>query len=234
MANRDGEVGVVMTMGALHDGHRELIQVARRRCEVVVVTVFLNPLQFAPSEDLSRYPKTLDADVALCARGGRRRRLRAVGRGGLPRRPAAGAGARRPARRRARGRVPAGALRRRADRGGQAAAPDLAGRRVLRPEGRPAAAAHLADGRTTSTSRSRSCRCRRCATPTGSRCRAATPTSPTPTIVVALTLSRALFAGGGGARGRGRRCRTPGSPRRARRRARRRPRLPRAGRARPG
>jgi pantoate--beta-alanine ligase len=67
LANRSGEVGVVMTMGALHDGHRELIKVARRRCEVIVVTVFLNPLQFAPSEDLSRYPKTLDADVALSA-----------------------------------------------------------------------------------------------------------------------------------------------------------------------
>jgi len=51
----------------LHDGHRELIKVARRRCEVIVVTVFLNPLQFAPGEDLSRYPKTLDADVALSA-----------------------------------------------------------------------------------------------------------------------------------------------------------------------
>ena len=67
LANRSGEVGVVMTMGALHDGHRELIKVARRRCDVIVVTDFLNPLQFAPGEDLSRYPKTLDADVVLCA-----------------------------------------------------------------------------------------------------------------------------------------------------------------------
>jgi pantoate--beta-alanine ligase len=67
LANRDGEIGVVMTMGALHDGHRELIRVARRRCAVIVVTVFLNPLQFAPGEDLSRYPKTLDSDVELCA-----------------------------------------------------------------------------------------------------------------------------------------------------------------------
>ncbi|HEU4911802.1 MAG TPA: pantoate--beta-alanine ligase [Actinomycetes bacterium] len=63
---RSGEVGVVMTMGALHDGHRELISVARKRCDVIVVTVFLNPLQFAPGEDLSRYPKTLDRDVELC------------------------------------------------------------------------------------------------------------------------------------------------------------------------
>jgi pantoate--beta-alanine ligase len=64
------EVGVVMSLGALHDGHRALIRAARRRCDVVVVTVFLNPLQFAPHEDLSRYPRTLDSDVALCAAEG--------------------------------------------------------------------------------------------------------------------------------------------------------------------
>ena len=69
-AGRDGEVGVVMTMGALHDGHRELIAVARKRCAVVVVTVFLNPLQFAPGEDLSRYPKTLAEDMVLCEQEG--------------------------------------------------------------------------------------------------------------------------------------------------------------------
>jgi pantoate--beta-alanine ligase len=66
----DGEAGVVMTMGALHDGHRELIRVARKRCAVVVVTVFLNPLQFAPGEDLSRYPKTLPEDMVLCEQEG--------------------------------------------------------------------------------------------------------------------------------------------------------------------
>ncbi len=70
LAGRDGAVGVVMTMGALHAGHRELVHVARARCAVVVVTVFLNPLQFAPTEDLSRYPKTLKADVALCEEEG--------------------------------------------------------------------------------------------------------------------------------------------------------------------
>jgi pantoate--beta-alanine ligase len=59
-------VGVVMTMGALHAGHRELIRVARKRCDVIIVTVFLNPLQFGPNEDLSRYPQTLDSDLALC------------------------------------------------------------------------------------------------------------------------------------------------------------------------
>lgn len=59
-------VGVVMTMGALHAGHRELIRVARRRCDVTVVTIFLNPLQFGANEDLSRYPQTLDSDMSLC------------------------------------------------------------------------------------------------------------------------------------------------------------------------
>lgn len=70
LAGRDGPVGVVMTMGALHAGHRELVHVARAHCAVVVVTVFLNPLQFAPGEDLSRYPKTLASDVALCEQEG--------------------------------------------------------------------------------------------------------------------------------------------------------------------
>lgn len=70
VGDRAGELGVVMSLGALHDGHRALIQAARRRCDVVVVTVFLNPLQFAPTEDLSRYPRTLDADTALCREEG--------------------------------------------------------------------------------------------------------------------------------------------------------------------
>jgi pantoate--beta-alanine ligase len=65
-----GEVGVVMSLGALHDGHRALVRAARQRCDVVVVTVFLNPLQFGPGEDLSRYPRTLEADLALCAEEG--------------------------------------------------------------------------------------------------------------------------------------------------------------------
>lgn len=61
-----GTVAVVMTMGALHAGHAELIRTARERAAAVVVTVFLNPLQFAPGEDLAKYPKTLPSDVALC------------------------------------------------------------------------------------------------------------------------------------------------------------------------
>jgi pantoate--beta-alanine ligase len=66
----DGDVAVVMTMGALHEGHAALIRTARRRARHVVVTIFLNPLQFGPREDLSRYPRTFDDDLALCTREG--------------------------------------------------------------------------------------------------------------------------------------------------------------------
>jgi pantoate--beta-alanine ligase len=65
-----GRVAVVMTMGALHDGHAVLIREARRFADSVVVTVFLNPLQFAAGEDLDRYPKRLEEDVARCAAEG--------------------------------------------------------------------------------------------------------------------------------------------------------------------
>jgi pantoate--beta-alanine ligase len=61
-----GPVGLVMTMGALHEGHAELIRYARARDLHVIVTIFVNPLQFGPHEDLSRYPRTLDADLDLC------------------------------------------------------------------------------------------------------------------------------------------------------------------------
>lgn len=65
-----GEVAVVMTMGALHEGHERLIRTARTRAEHVLVTIFLNPLQFGQGEDLSRYPRTFDDDLALCTREG--------------------------------------------------------------------------------------------------------------------------------------------------------------------
>jgi pantoate--beta-alanine ligase len=61
-----GPVGLVPTMGALHAGHRALLREARENCASVVATVFVNPLQFGPSEDLARYPRTFDADVAMC------------------------------------------------------------------------------------------------------------------------------------------------------------------------
>jgi len=65
-----GRVAVVMTMGALHDGHAALVRRAREVADSVVVTVFVNPLQFGANEDLDRYPRTLEADLAVCEREG--------------------------------------------------------------------------------------------------------------------------------------------------------------------
>jgi pantoate--beta-alanine ligase len=69
-APADGPRAVVMTMGALHDGHAQLIRTARQQAEQVLVTIFVNPLQFGPNEDLDRYPRTLDADLKICRREG--------------------------------------------------------------------------------------------------------------------------------------------------------------------
>ncbi len=66
----DEPVGLVPTMGALHAGHVALIERARELCESVLVTIFVNPLQFGPAEDLSVYPRTLDEDVLICERAG--------------------------------------------------------------------------------------------------------------------------------------------------------------------
>jgi pantoate--beta-alanine ligase len=63
-------VGLVPTMGALHAGHASLIERASAECDVVVVTIFVNPLQFAAGEDLDRYPRTLDADCILADEAG--------------------------------------------------------------------------------------------------------------------------------------------------------------------
>ncbi|HEV7524484.1 MAG TPA: pantoate--beta-alanine ligase [Acidimicrobiia bacterium] len=63
-------VGLVPTMGFLHEGHRSLMRAARAACDVVVVTIFVNPLQFGAGEDLDRYPRDLTGDLAQCAQEG--------------------------------------------------------------------------------------------------------------------------------------------------------------------
>lgn len=63
-------VGLVATMGALHRGHAALLERARAECDRVVLSVFVNPRQFGPGEDLARYPRTLEADLALARERG--------------------------------------------------------------------------------------------------------------------------------------------------------------------
>ena len=68
---RSGEtVGFVPTMGALHEGHLTLIRRARKECQRVVVSIYVNPTQFGPKEDLAKYPRPREQDLALCRKEG--------------------------------------------------------------------------------------------------------------------------------------------------------------------
>ncbi len=63
-------IGFVPTMGALHEGHLSLIRQARKHCSTVVVSIFVNPLQFGPAEDFSKYPRPVKSDQQLCREAG--------------------------------------------------------------------------------------------------------------------------------------------------------------------
>jgi len=68
---REGKrIGFVPTMGALHEGHLSLVRRARADCDVVVVSIYVNPTQFAPHEDFDEYPRTFERDKQLCEREG--------------------------------------------------------------------------------------------------------------------------------------------------------------------
>ena len=77
-------IGLVPTMGYLHDGHLSLLRAARAECDVVVMSLFVNPAQFGPSEDLDRYPRDEARDLELAGEAGVDLVYAPAGRGGLP------------------------------------------------------------------------------------------------------------------------------------------------------
>ena len=198
---RAGRAGGTVARG---DDHGRAARRARRRCcarpassaDHVLVTIFVNPLQFGPNEDFDRYPRTLDADLEICRAAGRRpglrarRRRRCTRTAQPPVRVDPGPlgeeleGASRP-----------GLLPRRADRGAQAAPAHPADLAFFGEKDYQQLTLIRRDGRATSTCRWRSSACRPCASRTGWPCPAATATCPPPSGAAALALSAALRAG---------------------------------------